>query len=90
MHALEVHGSRIDIQVCFTKNMLVHTEVIIVVGCACDIPSHAYTLDFALNPDWPRFFSYAPDILKYLEKVCDVFGLRKYMTFNTEVVRAEW
>ena len=59
-------------------------------GCACDIPSHAYTLNFALNPDWPRFFSYAPDILKYLEKVCDVFDLRKYMTFNTEVVRAEW
>ncbi len=27
-------------------------------GCACDIPSHAYTYQFALNPDWPRFFSY--------------------------------
>jgi cation diffusion facilitator CzcD-associated flavoprotein CzcO len=59
-------------------------------GCACDIPSHAYTLNWALNPDWPRFFSYAPDIQKYLEKVCDVFDLRKYMTFNTEVIRAEW
>jgi cation diffusion facilitator CzcD-associated flavoprotein CzcO len=59
-------------------------------GCACDIPSHAYTFNFALNPDWPRFFSYAPDIHKYLEKVCDVFDLRKYMTFNTEVIRAEW
>ncbi|CAN9091603.1 unnamed protein product [Alternaria alternata] len=59
-------------------------------GCACDIPSHAYTLNFALNPDWPRFFSYAPDIQKYLEKVCDVFDLRKYMTFNTEATRAEW
>ncbi|RAQ99484.1 FAD/NAD(P)-binding domain-containing protein [Stemphylium lycopersici] len=59
-------------------------------GCACDIPSHAYTLNFALNPDWPRFFSYAPDIRKYLEKVCDVFELRKYMTFNTEATRAEW
>lgn len=61
-----------------------------VAGCACDIPSHAYTLNFALNPDWPRFFSYAPDIQKYLEKVCDVFDLRKYMTFNTEATRAEW
>lgn len=58
--------------------------------CACDIPSHAYTMNFALNPDWPRFFSYAPDIHKYLCKVCDVFDLRKFMTFNTEVVRAEW
>jgi cation diffusion facilitator CzcD-associated flavoprotein CzcO len=60
------------------------------IGCACDIPSHAYTLNFALNPDWPRFFSYAPDILKYLLKVVEVFDLRKYMTFNTEVVRSEW
>ena len=30
-------------------------------GCACEIPSHAYTYNFALNPDWPRFFSHAPD-----------------------------
>lgn len=47
-------------------------------------------MNFALNPDWPRFFSYAPDIHKYLSKICDVFDLRKYMTFKTEVLRAEW
>ena len=62
----------------------------VIIGCACDIPSHAYTLNFALNPDWPRFFSYAPDIHKYLCKVVDVFDLRKYMTFDTEVIRSEW
>ncbi|KAI8931469.1 hypothetical protein NX059_011137 [Plenodomus lindquistii] len=28
--------------------------------------------------------------IRYLEKVCDVFDLRKYMTLNTEVTRAEW
>ncbi|KAF2729694.1 FAD/NAD(P)-binding domain-containing protein [Polyplosphaeria fusca] len=59
-------------------------------GCACDIPSHAYTLNFALNPDWPRYFSYSPDIHEYLKKVVEVFDLRKYMTFNTEVVHAQW
>ncbi|KAI1617827.1 cyclohexanone monooxygenase [Exophiala viscosa] len=59
-------------------------------GCACDIPSHAYTFAFALNPDWPRFFSYSPDIWKYLDKVCGVWNLRKYMTFNTEVVGCYW
>ncbi|CAK3851030.1 sterigmatocystin biosynthesis monooxygenase stcW [Lecanosticta acicola] len=59
-------------------------------GCACDVPSHAYTYQFALNPDWPRFFSYSPDIWKYLDKVCNTFDLRKYMTFNTEVVGAYW
>ncbi|OQO13068.1 putative sterigmatocystin biosynthesis monooxygenase stcW [Cryoendolithus antarcticus] len=59
-------------------------------GCACDIPSHAYTYNFALNPDWPRFFSYSPDIFKYLEKVVSTFDLRKYMTFNTEVTGCFW
>ncbi|KAE8141862.1 hypothetical protein BDV38DRAFT_295692 [Aspergillus pseudotamarii] len=59
-------------------------------GCACDIPSHAYTYPFALNPDWPQFFSHAPDIWAYLDKVCSVWDLRKYMTFNTEVVGCYW
>lgn len=59
-------------------------------GCACDVPSHAYTYQFALNPDWPRFFSYSPDIWKYLDKVCNTFDLRKYMTFHTEVMGIYW
>ena len=53
-------------------------------------PSHAYTYNFVLNPDWPRFFSYAPDIHAYLSKVIDTFELRKCMTFNTEVVGSYW
>ncbi|KAK3113063.1 hypothetical protein LTR53_010020 [Teratosphaeriaceae sp. CCFEE 6253] len=61
-----------------------------ITGCACDIPSHAYTYQFALNPDWPRFFSYAPDIWGYLDKVCDTFALRKYMVFNTEIMGCTW
>lgn len=59
-------------------------------GAACDIPSHAYTYNFALNPDWPKFFSEAADIKSYLDKVVDCFGLRKYMTFDTEVVGCWW
>nr|POE63579.1 putative sterigmatocystin biosynthesis monooxygenase stcw [Quercus suber] len=59
-------------------------------GCGCDIPSHAYTYQFALNPDWPRFFSYSPDIWKYLDKVCNTFDLRKYMNFYSEVVGCYW
>ncbi|ETS84424.1 sterigmatocystin biosynthesis monooxygenase stcW [Pestalotiopsis fici W106-1] len=59
-------------------------------GCGCDIPSHAYVFPWAPNPDWPRFFSYAADIWQYLDKVCEVFNLREKMTFNTEVIAAEW
>jgi cation diffusion facilitator CzcD-associated flavoprotein CzcO len=43
-----------------------------------------------LNPDWPRFFSYSPDIWKYLDKVCETFDLRKYMNFNTQVIESRW
>jgi cation diffusion facilitator CzcD-associated flavoprotein CzcO len=47
-------------------------------------------MNFALNPEWPRFFSYSPDIWTYLNKICEVFGLRKYMNFNTKIVEARW
>jgi cation diffusion facilitator CzcD-associated flavoprotein CzcO len=47
-------------------------------------------LNFALNPDWPSYFSYAPDILRYLRRVCDTFDLNRYMQFNTEVNEAKW
>lgn len=42
------------------------------------------------NPDWPKFFSQAPDIWKYLNKVCETFDLKKYMNFHTEVVGCYW
>lgn len=59
-------------------------------GAGCDIPSHAYSYPFALNPDWPQYCSHQPDIWKYLNKVCDVFELRKYMQFKSKITRAEW
>lgn len=59
-------------------------------GCACDIPSHAYTYSFALNADWPSFFSPAKDIWTYLDRVCNTWELRRYMTFSTEVVSCHW
>ncbi|KAI1975380.1 hypothetical protein LOZ55_004700 [Ophidiomyces ophidiicola] len=59
-------------------------------NCACDVPSHAYIYDFAPNPEWPHFYSYSPDIWKYLDRICNTFDLRKYMTFNTKVTGAFW
>lgn len=45
---------------------------------------------FALDPEWPRFFSESKDIWQYLNKVCDCFSLRKHMRFGTEVIDAQW
>ncbi|AUG80888.1 cyclohexanone monooxygenase [Kitasatospora sp. MMS16-BH015] len=59
-------------------------------GCACDVPSHLYSFSFAPNPEWPRAFSYQPDIRAYLEKVTDTFGVRPHLRFNAEVLEARW
>lgn len=59
-------------------------------SCACDVPSHAYQYAFALNPDWPNFFSPSANIWSYLDNVCKTFGLRKFMQFKSEISRAEW
>ena len=46
-------------------------------GCACDIASHAYTYNFALNAEWPKYNSESGDIYLYLTRVVECFGLRK-------------
>ena len=38
-------------------------------GCACDVPSHLYSLSFAPNPHWSRSFSGQPEIFAYLRRV---------------------
>ncbi|KAJ2893376.1 hypothetical protein MKZ38_008740 [Zalerion maritima] len=57
-------------------------------GCACDAPSASYQLNFAMSPDWPSFYSQAKPINDYLIGVVDKLDLRKYMTFNSEVIGA--
>jgi len=59
-------------------------------SAACDIPSHAYTYAFALNPDWPSFFSPSENIWSYLDRVANTFQLRQYMRFRSEITRCEW
>jgi hydroxyversicolorone monooxygenase len=59
-------------------------------GCACDVPSHAYTFAFALYPDWPKFLSPSEDIFRYLSRVVECFGLRSYMTFNSTIKACQW
>lgn len=59
-------------------------------GCACDVPSHVYSFSFAPNPNWTKKFSPAPEILEYLKGVVNSFDLRKYIKFNTPVIKADW
>jgi cation diffusion facilitator CzcD-associated flavoprotein CzcO len=59
-------------------------------GCACDIQSHVYQYSFELNPDWRRPYASQPEILAYLERCADKYGLLPHCRFNTKVTRATW
>jgi cyclohexanone monooxygenase len=55
-------------------------------GCACDIPSHMYSFSFEGNPDWSRDFATQPEILAYLRRCADKYGVRSRIQFGTQVV----
>ncbi|MGN6103785.1 MAG: flavin-containing monooxygenase [Kofleriaceae bacterium] len=57
-------------------------------GAACDIPSHLYSYSFEPNPQWSRAYGGQPEILAYLERCADKYGLRPHLHFDARVVRA--
>ena len=59
-------------------------------GCACDIPSHMYSLSTDPNPDWSRSYSPQPEIRAYLERVADEEDLRRHLHFGQEMTGATW
>jgi cation diffusion facilitator CzcD-associated flavoprotein CzcO len=59
-------------------------------GCACDVPSHLYSLSFASKADWTRLYPSQPELFAYLRDVADRYDLRSHIRFNTAMERAEW
>jgi len=59
-------------------------------GCACDIPSHLYSLSFAPRSDWRRMYPSQPELWEYLRDVVDRSGLRSKLCFNVAMNSAEW
>jgi cation diffusion facilitator CzcD-associated flavoprotein CzcO len=59
-------------------------------GAACDVPSHLYSFSFAPEHRWSRRFAPQPDILAYLRRVTDEFGLRPRLRLRTEVTEARY
>jgi cation diffusion facilitator CzcD-associated flavoprotein CzcO len=57
-------------------------------GIACDIPSHLYSYSFEPNPDWSRLFAPQEEILAYLERCADKYGVREHIRFGTGVTGA--
>ena len=59
-------------------------------GCACDIPSHLYSLSFSPKNDWSRMFAGQEEILSYLDDVVERHGLARHLALNTSVDQAIW
>ncbi|MGH2955707.1 MAG: alpha/beta hydrolase fold domain-containing protein [Solirubrobacterales bacterium] len=59
-------------------------------GAACDIPAHLYSYSFEPNPDWSRRYSPQAEILEYLERCVDRYGIRPHLRFGTEVAAAQF
>ena len=59
-------------------------------GAACDVPSHLYSYSFAPNPWWSRTYATQPEILAYLERCTDQFGVRPHVRTGTAITEARW
>ena len=59
-------------------------------GCRCDVPSHLYSFSFAPNPGWSSTFSPQPEILDYLRRCADRYGVREHIRFHHELRAATW
>ena len=59
-------------------------------GCACDIPAHLYSYSFARNPNWTRLFPRQDEILDYVRKTADQYGVSAHIRFGCEMLRSTW
>jgi cation diffusion facilitator CzcD-associated flavoprotein CzcO len=58
--------------------------------CACDVPSHLYSLSFAQRRDWSRICSPRDEILRYLREVAREHGVAQLVVGETEVAACTW
>ena len=59
-------------------------------GCACDVPSHLYSLSFAPNPGWSSTFSPQAEIQAYLRGVAERSGVLAHVRFGCALEAADW
>jgi 4-hydroxyacetophenone monooxygenase len=59
-------------------------------GAAVDTPNHAYSFSTGTRYRWSRNFSPQPELIDYLRRSADEFGVREHVRFGTEVTGARW
>lgn len=59
-------------------------------GCACDVPAHIYTYSFRPNPKFTSYYAGNEEIEEYFKDFEEEFNLRRFIQFQSTVVKAEW
>ncbi|MGL9622706.1 NAD(P)/FAD-dependent oxidoreductase [Bradyrhizobium sp. U531] len=59
-------------------------------GCGVDTPNHSYSYSFGTGNAWTRYFCQREELLGYLLKVADEYGIRKHLRVNTELTASRW
>jgi cation diffusion facilitator CzcD-associated flavoprotein CzcO len=59
-------------------------------GAACDVQSHLYSFSFEPNPSWSRSYGPQQEILAYLERCAEKYGLYAHCRFETAVTGADF
>ena len=59
-------------------------------GCACDVPSHLYSIASQPNPDWHYKFSKQPEILNYLKNVVSKNDLSEHIRLNSDITELQF
>ena len=54
------------------------------------MPIHFYSLSTDLQSDWKHTHGTQPEILEYMHRVTEKYGLRKHCRFHTSLDKAEW
>jgi 4-hydroxyacetophenone monooxygenase len=59
-------------------------------GCGVDTPNHSYSYSFGSRNAWTRYFCQREELLGYLRKVADEYGLREHLRLNTQLTSSRW
>jgi 4-hydroxyacetophenone monooxygenase len=59
-------------------------------GCGVDTPNHSYSYSFGSGNAWTRFFCQREELLGYLKKVADEYGIREHLRLRTELTSSRW
>ena len=59
-------------------------------GAAVDTPNHAYSFSFGERYPWSQYFSPQEEIIDYLIKCSNEFGVREHIRFGCTVTSTTW